>query len=61
MIASLPTLLAQVDTPEPSGQWGYVAAGWIIAFVVLAAYAFWTLRRGRVLSRELPPSERRWM
>jgi hypothetical protein len=39
---------------------GYVAAGWGIALVTLAAYAFYTVRRGRGLAAQVPPEERRW-
>lgn len=39
---------------------GYVAAGWAIALVSLAAYALRTIRRGRSLAMRVPPEERRW-
>lgn len=39
---------------------GFVAAGWIITLGGLGAYALVTLRRGRRLSRVVPPEERRW-
>jgi len=39
---------------------GYVAAGWIATFGVLGAYAVLTIRKGRRLSRVVPPEERRW-
>ena len=39
---------------------GYVAAGWGISLVALAAYAVRTIRRGRALIRQVPPEERRW-
>lgn len=42
-------------------QWGYVALGWSSAVVVLGAYVTVLLRRGRSLSRRVPPEERRWM
>jgi hypothetical protein len=38
----------------------YVAAGWAIPLVGLAAYAWRTLRRGRVLAERVPPEDRRW-
>ncbi len=38
----------------------YVAGGWGAAAVILALYAWRTLRRGRVLSRSLPDGERTW-
>ena len=39
---------------------GYIAAGWAGTAAVLGAYAVWVLRRGRALSRRVPPEERRW-
>jgi len=39
---------------------GYVAAGWSIPLVALAAYALRTVRRGRELARQVPPEDRRW-
>lgn len=39
---------------------GYVAAGWIATFGVLGAYALAVTRRGRHLSAQVPPEERRW-
>ena len=39
---------------------GYVAAGWGGAAVLVGGYAAWVLRRGRALSRRVPPGERRW-
>ena len=40
--------------------WPYVSAAWIIVLGGLAAYAFVVVRRGKKLSRELPPEKRRW-
>jgi hypothetical protein len=39
---------------------GYVAAGWLGAGALLAGYAAHVIRRGRKLSRQVPPEERRW-
>jgi hypothetical protein len=39
---------------------GYVGAAWGGAFVLVAGYALVTVRRGRKLSRRVPPGERRW-
>lgn len=39
---------------------GYVAAGWTIPLVLLAAYSLRTIRRGRQLAEQVPPEERRW-
>lgn len=38
----------------------YVAAGWIAGLGTLAIYALRTIRRGRALSAQVPPEERRW-
>jgi hypothetical protein len=42
-------------------EWGYVVAGWSVTVVVIAAYAAWVIVRGRSLSRQVPPEDRRWM
>jgi hypothetical protein len=47
------TLLAMSDG-------GYLAAGWVSAFVLVGGYALVTLRRGRRLSRRVPEGDRRW-
>lgn len=39
---------------------GYVAAGWIATIALLGGYAAAVIRRGRRLSRAVPPEERRW-
>ncbi|MGH9213363.1 MAG: hypothetical protein ACRD2C_22235 [Acidimicrobiales bacterium] len=39
---------------------GYVAAGWIGAIVLVGLYAVSVVRRGRRLSRRVPPGDRRW-
>ena len=39
---------------------GYVAVGWIATFGLLGGFAAATIRRGRKLSRIVPPEERRW-
>ncbi|MDZ7674946.1 MAG: hypothetical protein U5K30_07755 [Acidimicrobiales bacterium] len=39
---------------------GTVVTGWGITTGVIAAYAWWMVRRGRLLSRSVPPEDRRW-
>lgn len=39
---------------------GYVAGGWGATAVIIALYAWRTVRRGRVLTRSLPPGEKTW-
>ena len=40
---------------------GFVFAGWGISAAVIGVYTLWVWRRGRALSRRVPPTERRWM
>lgn len=40
---------------------GYIVAAWLVTFGVTAGYALWILRRGRRLSQQVPPAQRRWM
>jgi len=42
-------------------SWGYVGITYSIAIAVLLAYTVWVIWRGRRVSRQLPPDERRWM
>lgn len=42
-------------------QWGYVIASWLITFLVIGVFAVLTIMRGRRLSRQVPPEDRRWM
>jgi hypothetical protein len=39
---------------------GYVAGGWAATTLILALYAWRTLRRGRLLGRSLPRREKTW-
>jgi hypothetical protein len=39
---------------------GYLVAGWGGALALVAGYALVVVRRGRKLSRRVPPGERRW-
>jgi hypothetical protein len=39
---------------------GYVAAGWIAGLGALGAYALRIVLRGRKLSAQVPPEDRRW-
>ncbi len=41
--------------------WGYVITSYCVVFGVVAAYAARTLARGRRITRDLPPEDRRWM
>jgi len=43
-----------------SGNWGFVAAAWVIALGGLAGYAVRIVQRGRALSAQVPPEKRRW-
>jgi hypothetical protein len=40
---------------------GYVAVCYVTVIGAVAGYAWWMLRRGRRLSREIPPEDRRWL
>jgi hypothetical protein len=42
-------------------QAGYVAVGYVTVFGSIAGYAWWMLRRGRRLSREVVAEDRRWL
>lgn len=42
-------------------DWGYVILAWAVTFGLLGIYAAITFARGRSLSRQVPPEDRRWM
>jgi hypothetical protein len=52
-MSTVATVVAMTDV-------GYVAAGWLSAIGLVGGYALWVVRRGRRLSRQVPPGERRW-
>jgi len=39
----------------------YIAGGWLVTFGAVAVYAAVLIARGRRLSRQVPPEDRRWM
>ena len=44
-----------------SGGWNNVAAAYAVTIVAVAAYAVFVILRGRKVTRQLPPEDRRWM
>ena len=44
-----------------ASQWGYVIASWGVTAAVVGGYAAVVITRGRRLSAQVPPDERRWM
>ena len=40
---------------------GYIATAWGATFASVAVYAALVIRKGRRLSKVVPPEERRWM
>ena len=46
---------------EQLSQWPFIIGAWVATVVVLAGYAVSVIRRGRQMSRQLPPDRRRWM
>ncbi len=39
----------------------YIVAAWAVSFGAVGGYAVAIIRRGRRLSRQVPPERRRWM
>lgn len=39
----------------------YIAGGWLVTFGAVGVYAAVLIARGRRLSRQVPPEDRRWM
>ena len=40
---------------------GYVISGYVMVFGALGAYVVRMMWRGRALSKQVPPEDRRWM
>lgn len=40
---------------------GYIITSWVVTFVIGTGYAVSVVRRGRKLSKVVPPERRRWM
>ncbi len=41
-------------------EWSYVLVGWALIIAGVAVYAALVVRKGRQLSKQLPPDQRRW-
>lgn len=48
-------------TNQTGNYWRYVAIGYATAVVAVGGLAVQTIRRGRRLSRVVPPEKRRWL
>ena len=46
---------------EHLSQWPFIIGAWGATVAVLGGYAASIIRRGRQLSRQVPPERRRWM
>ena len=55
-----PSVAAAVQT-QSSDFWWYVIVGYVATIAVLLGYAIRTILRGRQLSRQVPPENRRWL
>ena len=40
---------------------GYVIVAWVLGVAAVGGYALSVVRKGRRLSRQVPPESRRWM
>ena len=53
-----PIVAVQNQTPS---YWGYVIAGYGVAAAAIGGYTVRVILRGRRLSRQVPPEQRRWL
>ena len=53
--------LAATVVNQNSDFWSYVIIGYVSTFVLIIGFAVRTVIRGRRLSRQLPPEQRRWL
>jgi hypothetical protein len=59
-VTALAGVVADAAYNSPS-EWGYVVAGWGIVIAAFVIYTVLVLRKGRALSRQVPPEDRRWV
>jgi hypothetical protein len=62
-LVSLPFIVGQAE-PLPyhiPNAWNYVLVGWGVVIIGSVLTVVLMMRKGRRLSRQLPPRERRWM
>jgi hypothetical protein len=52
---------AVLGLSEVSNQWPFIIGSWVVTVLALGGYAWSVLRRGKRLSRQVPPESRRWM
>lgn len=57
----MPIQLIATVVNQPADYWNYVVIGYGASVLALGGYAIRTLRRGRRLSRQVPPERRRWL
>jgi uncharacterized membrane protein YdfJ with MMPL/SSD domain len=43
-----------------TSMWWYVIVAWVVVLGTLAVYALTTVTKGRRLSQQVPPEDRRW-
>jgi hypothetical protein len=58
VIAALVGMLAAIKV---TSQWPFILGAWGVTALILGGYAFSVVRRGKRLSRQVPPEQRRWM
>ena len=54
-------MIAAVVFAALTGGWNYVTAAYLVTFVALIGYAVFVIVRGRKVTKQLPPEDRRWM
>lgn len=59
IIAAHQAVAQAAGTPDDAT--GYIVAAWVVTLGAIGAYAAAIVRRGRKLSRDVPPEDRRWM
>jgi hypothetical protein len=50
-----------LSTIKVTSQWPFILGAWGVTVLIIGGYAVSVVRRGKRLSRQVPPEQRRWM
>jgi len=54
-------VIALLAAIKVTSQWPFILGAWGVTVLIIGGYAFSVVRRGKRLSRQVPPEQRRWM
>ena len=54
-------MIALLAAIKVTSQWPFILGAWGVTVLIIGSYALSVVRRGKRLSRQVPPEQRRWM